>query len=122
MERKQINLGFGIKPLEKNIEFLNKFFQTERLEKQSRYFTKSKDVGAANEIDTKMTLEKYFDLIGDNFHFVLQLGWYSDDIMYCVKGFDSELKSRLAWVVCPFNEHNYQVTSDIFKEIYNEEI
>jgi len=116
----QINLNE--KEINKNKEFMNELFRSEKLSGVSKYFTRINEKGIGKNIDKKMTLENYLNLINPSFHQILQIGSpYHDEIRYCVKGYEQQV-TRLAWVTCPLNKKNYKAISDIYLNIYGEKI
>jgi hypothetical protein len=111
-------IKFGI---EKNKQFLKELHKTEELVDVSMWFDKREN-SIARMPDRDMSLEKFIDLMDENAMISLQFA-YPDpkSIRYCIRQPDRPA-SRFAWVDCPYNEHNFNIFSQLYEQIFKKKI
>ena len=121
MQRNQINLND--RSVEANRDFLRALYGAEDLQNARRWFDKLDIlVSSSRQRDTDMTLDKFLDSMTDKFHIVLQTGHpIEDQIRYCASSM-GERPEIFAWVECPYNDHNYSIVSNLFNQVYGQEL
>ena len=122
MQPKQIRLDD--KGVEQNKAFLKALYETEDLVGAIKWFDRlCCSESFSRQVDEDMTLETYLSLMADASFVVLQIGSpVSNEIKYCVSGFDDQRIDRFAWMECPLTKHNYAVVSRLFNEVFEQEI
>ena len=120
MQRNQIKLN-DLYTSEKNEEFLEALYNSEELKNVTKWFDKLDcSVSCRREKDPDRTLDNFLDLMSNSPIISLGTGSsYPEDIRYNVRVSDSQQYiERFAWIVCPYNKHNYAVISELFENVY----
>ena len=118
MQHNQICLSK--KPIKKNKQFLKLLYGAEDLEGYKKSFEKLDcSISLARDMDdSDMTLEKFLDLMTGKLHIMLQIGSpIMDKIRYTTCTLSRDV-DKFFMVECSYNEPNYSMVSQIFKQVY----
>ena len=120
MKRNQIFLNQ--RELKENKLFFKEMFQTNNFIDSYKWFDELKN-SIAREVDNEMNLERFLRLIEPGFYIILQTGSPQEDmIRYCVRGWNEEQIGKFAWLECPYNQHNYDIVSNLFHDVYGDDL